>query len=144
MHDEMECFMIRGMITNQETSEDHEVEHFLFPNDARLSAIVRVVKVESYVYENDSMEISADCQALSSYGSVFKLAMMFFPETVEQKDKILRDLEVGRVLFSEGGYSVLLDEAAITIYDADYRPLEEELAGFTAEAFRVNSGESKG
>lgn len=56
MEENMERFMTRGTITNMETGESLEVEHFLFPNDARFSANVRVGQVDSYVYENDSMQ----------------------------------------------------------------------------------------
>ena len=140
MDDDMSRFMLRGTITNMETGEEHETEHFLFPNDARISAIVRVEKVESYIHEDDSMQISVDCQALDSIADVFDLNMNFTPETTEKKEEILRDLVDGRMFVVEGEYTVLREEGAITIHDAEYHPVDSELARIAEEAFRVNSG----
>ena len=92
MGDDMSRFMLRGTITSMDTDETHEVEHFLFPIEARISAIVRVEKVESYIHEDDSMQISVDCQALDSIADVFDLNMNFTPETTEKMEEILRDI----------------------------------------------------
>src|SRR6266581_6355418 len=142
MGEDMSRFMTRGTITNMESGEAYEVEHFLFPNDAKISATVRIEKVESYIHEDDSMQISVDCEALDSIGFVFKLNMQYTPETTEKMEEILRDLAVGRVFFVEGGYTLLKEEVAITIHDADYHPVDGEHTIIVEEALRVNSGRS--
>ncbi len=142
MAEEMERCMTRGTITNMETGEAWDVEHFLFSNDARISAIVRIEQVNSYIHENDSMQISADCLALDCIGAVFPMLLNFTPESVELRDGILADLQPDLLFHISGAYTAGTGD--ITVHDAEYRPLEEELVTYAKEAFRVNSGESDG
>lgn len=142
MRKEMEHFILRGTISNMETGESSEVEHFLFPNEARISAIVQVKKVESYVHPDDSMQVSVSCQALDCIGGVFPMLLNFTPETVELQDGILAGLQPDLLFNISGEYTA--GSGDIEVHNAEYRPLEEELAEFAAEAFRVNSGKSEG
>lgn len=135
----MDSFILRGEIINCETGESTALEHFLFPNEARISAIARIEGIASHVHEDNSLQVSAECKALCSQGSVFELTMEFFPETAGMQEEIVRDLVVGQLFFVAGCYCVLPNERAITIYDADYRPLEIKLAGSASAAFQVNS-----
>jgi hypothetical protein len=141
--DDMSCHMMRGTITNEETGETWEIEHFLYSNEARISATAMIEKVEDFTHPDNSMQISVDCHALDSLGNVFALNMQFTPETVEKRDELLQDFTIGRILYVEGGYTAMKDEA-VTIYDADYQPLAGELKKFAGEAFRVNFGKQEG
>lgn len=143
MKEDMSRHVISGTITNEDTGEAFEVEHFLYSNYAKISATVRIARVEDYTHPDGSMQISVDCLALDSIGFVFELNLQFTPQTVEKRDELLQDLTAGRLFFVEGGYTVQKD-VAVTIYDAEYQALAGELEKIASEAFRVNSGELKG
>ena len=137
----MEENLIRGIITECETGESWSVEHCLLVTGAELSTIVRVLKVESYENPEDgSMQISLDCQALDSIGSVFNLDVSFSPKTVSERDQILRDLKVDSILLMHGRYLIPPDNS-IALAGPAYRLVDPAIASEDQirEVFRLNS-----
>lgn len=133
---------VTGEITNMETGETWDVEHFLLPNDARISAMVRIEQAVSYVHEDGSMQIVVACMALDSIGGVFPLALNFTPKSVTLRDEIVADLQPDRLFYVSGEFTTGGDE--ILVHDPEYHPVETELVANTLEAFRVNSRWSNG
>jgi hypothetical protein len=71
--------IIQGTITDQETGESFEVDHYLFLSGSELTAIVKITQVNSYIHPNQSFQVSVECQALDSFGFVFQLNINFTP-----------------------------------------------------------------
>ena len=138
MQDDMSRYLIRGTITNMETGEDNDCEHFMYSNDAKIGATVQIIKLKHYIHPDDSMQISVICHALDSLGYTFNLSLEFNPETLDMLYGILGDLTENLVLYAEGVYTVG-QGGAITIYDADYYPLDQDIELVAREAFRVNN-----
>lgn len=132
---------IKGIITNMDTGESLEVEHFLFPNNAVLSAIAKVGKVASYVHEDDSMQIDVDCLALDSIGNVFPLSLNYTPEAVMLRDAILEDMQPDCLIYISGEFTAGC--SPICVHDAEYRAVEPKVAEVARECFRVNAIKSQ-
>lgn len=128
--------------TNMNTGKSIESDFLLFPNEAKICAIVRVEKVRHYFHGDNSIQIIIDCLALDSLGNVFALDMQLNPESVEEMGAILEDLEEGQLYSIEGRLCVLQEEASITIYGAEYDPIFGVLAKNAAAVFRANCRET--
>lgn len=145
--------IVRGNITNTETGEVSEVEHYLFCSGDEIRTIAMIINTESYEHPNCQVtnaegitkyfctfQISADCLAIDSLGGVFELNLNFQPGSREEMEQILKDLVAGRIFSIRGWYSVLSECPAITIHDPIYSQLcpdfsEDEVR----ECFRINS-----
>ena len=132
--------ILRGVITDMETGETQDVSHYLFVSDLELTTIVRIRNVESYEHPDNSIQVSVDCQALDSIGSVFDLNLEFSPGSIEARDRLLEDMKVDSIFLVKGQYGVSRN-GPICLFEPIYRfaepdfPLEE-----VREAFRINSG----
>jgi len=96
--------------------------------------------VNDYVHPDSSMQVSVDGLGLDCVGGVFQVNLEYTPRTVEERDKLLQDLKVRRILSMKGRYG--MTDGEVTIYDAVYRSVEpydseEELQ----EVFRINGKE---
>jgi hypothetical protein len=132
--------MVRGSITDVETGESHEVEHFLLVTGSELTAMVKITQIESYVHENESFQVSVNCLALDSFGFVFQLNMNFTPDFIEERDKLLRELKVDSLFIVKGHYTVAENMPPfITLHDPSYRTVPPEISEVQVRrAFEVN------
>jgi hypothetical protein len=145
--------IMRGKITNTETGEVSEFEHYLFCLGTEMHTIAMIINAECYEHPNCSVtsadditrffyrfQVNVDCLALDSLGDIFELNLDFEPNTREEMDQILRDLVADRIFSIRGWYSVLSEHPIITIHNPIYSPLcpdfsEDEVR----ECFRINS-----
>ena len=135
----MDDKIITGVITNMDTGEKTEMEHYaLFPH-YEMTTIVLVKGVESYETEQDNgIQINVTCKALDSIGMVCDLEIIFTPETSEDKATILSDMAKDSVYLMNGQYSFVKNEL-ITLHDPEYRSVEPDFKeDEVREAFRIN------
>jgi len=131
---------INGHLTNMDSGEVFSGDFCLFPNDFQLETIMKIMVVNDYVHPDSSMQVSVDGLGLDCVGGVFQVNLEYTPRTVEERDKLLQDLKVRRILSMKGRYG--MTDGEVTIYDAVYRSVEpydseEELQ----EVFRINGKE---
>ncbi|MFC1816066.1 hypothetical protein ACFL0M_09000 [Thermodesulfobacteriota bacterium] len=132
--------IIKGKITNMESGDVFFGDHYLFYPGSDMTTIIKILKTESYVHPDDSMQVSVDCLGLNSVGGVFELGLEYAPDTIEKRDQLLQDLMVGSVFMVKGEYGTA--DNFITIFDEDYRPVEPDFSEEDVrEAFRINGKE---
>lgn len=139
----MESGMVTGTIKNTETGEISPMDHYLFCHGYKLKTIVKVINVENWTHDDNSMQISADCLGLDGLGFVFEINLQFQSQKLQNKMiRIIEDLKVDDIFIVSGTYAIIWakDEKSITIYDPEYAPAslhfpEEEIR----EVFRRNS-----
>ncbi len=124
--------IIRGTITNTESGESWEKEHYLLDTGFELTTIVKITQVDSYYFhENDSFQVSVDGLALDSIGSVFSINMDYTSESPEERDRLLQDFKLGSLFLVKGEYGVIRDEDTphcIFVYEPSYRSVEPEFS----------------
>ena len=96
-----------------------------------LTTIVKIIHTDSYEFPGSQFQVSVDCKALDNFGTVQDICMDFFPEAVEQRNKIVKDLKADSIFLVKGKYSILKD-IPVTLYEPDYsrikpKPLENEM-----------------
>ncbi len=135
--------MLRGSITDMESGESFEVEHYLLFTHVELTTIIKITEVNSWVYPNDSIQVSIDCEALDFCGGVFDVNLEFTPDSVTERDEILKDFKIDSILAVKGKYGVSGD-APITLSDVECWPVEPQFSeNEIREAFRINSKKMK-
>ena len=137
----MSCNIVQGNIRNMETGEEWGGEHYMLCTGFEFTTIARITHVESYMHPDDSIQICVDCLGLDSLGGVFDLSLEFGPDSMEQKKKLLKDLQIDAIFIVKGIYGIPKGDSP-TLYDPQYRPVEPEFSETEArEAFRVNGKE---
>ena len=130
--------LIHGSITNVETGETKEIEYYPFFAEFEVSTLVRVEKVESFSFPDDSMQVSVDCHGLDSIGMVYDVCLDFFPQSTQERDKIVEDLKLASYFLVKGKYGMPKD-APLSISNPEYRPIEPAFSeNEISEVFRVN------
>ena len=87
------------------------------------------------------MQVSVDCLGLDSVGGVFELLLGYNPDSTEERDQLLQDITVDSVFLVTGEYGIC-DDAPLSIFDADCRPVEPDFSeDEVREAFRINGQE---
>jgi hypothetical protein len=120
---------IQGTITDQETGESLEIEHYLFPTGSELTALVKITQVNSYLHPNQSFQVNVDSLALDSLGCVFPLNLNFTPELIKERDQLLRDLGLDSLWAVKGHYTVGENKPPfIILHDPAYRALPPEVS----------------
>jgi len=121
--------IIQGTITDQETGESFEVDHYLLPTDSELTAIVKITQINSYIHPNQSFQVNLDCLALDSFGFVFQLNINFTPDLIEERDQLLRDLRLDSLWIVKGKYSVgEKPPPFILLHDPAYQAIPPEIS----------------
>jgi hypothetical protein len=133
--------ILTGKLTNMDSGENWNVEFKPFFTDLVLMAIVRVEKVKILADSDDpeSIQIIVECKALDSVGFVYNLDLIFMPEAVAERDKIVADMKTDTIFIVEGRYCISQKELIVNINNPKYLPLppsfdEKEVQ----EIFRVN------
>lgn len=121
-----------------ETGEAKCEEFCFFPNGAELTTIVLVEHVNDYHHPDNTYQVSIECLALDSLGSVFCLDLEYFPNSVTVKDNLLADMAEGEIYVVNGGYAVIQNEAAITLYEPSYKAVEMENEDEIRQVFKTN------
>jgi hypothetical protein len=145
MENSMKDKILTGTMTDVETGETTNIEpSYWFSNGCELNAIVKILCVVDSRFNPEASPpglTNIDCLALDCQGNVFRLALCFLPECLEEEQKIISDFTEGKILVVSGRYCVLpKEESVITIYDAKYFPLPTEHSlEEVEEVFRFNS-----
>ena len=130
--------LLTGKITNLESGESWSVEFRPFLTDSTLMATVKVEKTAMHEDKN-STTISVECKAIDSIGAVFFTELMFTPETVAEREKIIADMTKDAIFLANGRYSICQKKLIIVIYDPEYLSLPPELSEKEIrEVFKVN------
>lgn len=135
----MDDKIITGVITNLDTGEETEMEHYaLFP-DYGLTTVVLVKGIKCHGTDpDDSKEIEVTCKALDCIGMVYDLNMIFTAETSEEKKALLLDMKANSVHLVCGRYA-FMDNEPIVLHHPEYRPVEPDFSEVEVrEAFRIN------
>ena len=136
----MDCDGITTMsIVNLETGKESEFK--LFPNESSLTCFVKLTDIEVIGLvdlPDDYCEIVATGKALDSVGHVFKVQLLYSPETVAEKEQVLTGIQINRYYSVSGQFSYVAEEEDMLMYDAKCRELSDEEATGVAEVFRVN------
>jgi hypothetical protein len=138
--------IVTGKITNLETGETTDIIPFyLFYGGFELNTFVKILRVQSFLREENSREICIDALALDSGGFVFKLNINFLSKSVEEEKEILSDITEGKILAARGYYSVLSDkDGGISLHDPIFSPLPPEYSLEEIEkVFRINNTADK-
>jgi len=133
--------IITGTITEVESGECWGLEFKPFSTDMVIMAIVQVGIVEIQADDDNqaSIHINVECNALDSYGSVYKIDLEFAPEAVAERDKILADMKTDTIFIVQGRYSICHEEFIVTIRGPQYRPLPKSFdENQVREVFEVN------
>jgi hypothetical protein len=125
-------------IVNLETGKASEFR--LFPNESSLTCFVKLTDIE--VIElvdlpDDYCEIVATGTGMDSVGHVFKVQLLYSPETLAEKEQVLAGIQVDRYYSACGQFSFVAEEGML-VYDAKCRELSDEEATGVDEVFRVN------
>lgn len=121
------------------TGEKEFVESFFFNTGFELYTIVKLLKVESFVHPDNSMQVYAECKGLDSVGFVFDIDLNFTPESSEERDQLLHYLKVDSFSWVKGAYLVP-EDAPITLADPVYHPISADYSeDEIKEAFKVNT-----
>lgn len=133
--------IFQGAITNTETGESWEREHYLLDTGFELTTIVKITQLDSYVHEDGSFQVSIDGQALDSTGFVFSINMDFNPECLGERDQLLRDLRPDALFIVKGEYGVVGDTPPfIVLHHPFYRAVEPEFSEEEVnQAFKINN-----
>jgi len=128
----MEEGMIKGTIKNTETGEISDVEHYLFTSGLKITAIAKIINVNSYEHPGNSKpfspyQISVNCQALDAVGSIFALNLQFTPDSAGERDKILEEIKEGHIFLLRGEYCITTN-SPLTIYEPKYNPLPPDFS----------------
>jgi len=125
-------------IVNLDTGQTSEFK--LFPNESCLTCFVKLTDIEIIELAelpDDYCEIVVTGTAMDSVGHVFKVQLLYSPETVAEKEEVLAGIQVNRYYSASGQFSFVAEEGML-MYDAKYRELSHEEATGVAEVFRVN------
>ena len=97
-----------------------------------LTTIVKIIHIDSYELPGYfPFQVSVDCKALDNFATTQDICMEFFPETTEQRDRIVEDLKADSIFLIKGEYGIFKD-TPVMLYEADYsrikpKPLENEM-----------------
>ena len=91
--------------------------------DIGLTTFVKITAV--HIFEDCGPQIWVDCKAMDSF-DIYDIHADFFPDTREERDRILRDLKVGSVFMMKGGYNISKD-SSVMLYDPAYSRVEPEV-----------------
>jgi hypothetical protein len=133
--------IVRMSITDLDTGETFETNHqFFYAPDLEISAIVKVGKVHHVVLPNGSLEISIDGLGLDHIGSVFNVKIMFFPDSICEREAILRDMHEDAIWKIQGQYT-LYEDSTICVFDPTYNTVSDYLEQELRKVFRINQGQ---
>jgi hypothetical protein len=123
------------------TGEDGETSlSGYYPVDVNLSmtTIAKVKSAEGFVHPDNSLQVSIECDALDSTGSVFELTINFTPSSMFDKTNLLKDFKIHSIYILEGKYGII-DKESVVMYEPEYRPLGKEyIEKDIRMAFRIN------
>lgn len=140
----MDCGGITTMsIVNLETGKASEFR--LFPNESSLTCFVKLTDIEVIELVDlpeDYCEIVATGTAMDSVGHVFKVQLLYSPETVAAKEQVLADIQAGRYYSASGQFSYVAEEGML-LYDAKCRELSDEEAAGVIQVLNVNEMASR-
>lgn len=125
-------------IVNLDTGKASEFK--LFPNESSLTCFVKLTDIEVIELADlpdDYCEIVATGTAMDSVGHVFKVQLLYSPETVAAKEQVLADIQAGRYYSASGQFSYVAEEGML-LYDAKCRELSDEEAAGVIQVFNVN------
>jgi hypothetical protein len=133
--------IVRMKITDLDTGETFETNHhFFYAPDLEITAIIKVDKVKHYVLPNGSFEISIDGLGLDHIGSVFNVKIMFFPDSIYEREVILRDMWEDAIWKIQGQYT-LYEDSTICVFDPTYNAVSDYLEQELRKVFRINRGQ---
>jgi hypothetical protein len=117
--------ILTGKLTNMDSGENWNVEFKPFFTDAVLMAIVKVEKTKLLADDDDpeSIQIIVECKALDSIGFVYNLDLIFMPEAVAERDRIIADMKTDTIFMAEGRYCISQKELIVNINNPKYLPL---------------------
>jgi hypothetical protein len=127
-------------MTNLDSGETWEIRfHFFYSPDLQITAIIKVGKVHHVVLPNNSLEVSIDCLGLDHIGSVFNVKIMFWPDSVDERDAILRDMREDSIWKVQGRYT-LYEDNIIGVFEPTYDVVSDYMDPELREVFRINQG----
>ena len=97
-----------------------------------LTTIVKIIHIDSYELPGYfPFQVSVDCKGLDNFGTIQNICMEFFPEIIEQRDRIVEDLKADSIFLIKGKYGIL-EDIPVTFYEPDYsrikpKPLENKM-----------------
>ena len=99
-----------------------------------LTTVVKIIHIDSYEFHGSQFQVSVDCKGLDNFGTVQDICMEFFPKTIEQRDKIVKDLKADSISLIKGEYSI----DPVTIYEPDYNRVKpKSLANKMKKVFQM-------
>ena len=118
---------ISGTITCQETGATKPLQHYLYPSEARMSSIVRVIHAELHEHKTDSapFQIAVSALAMDSIGSVFDLALDFRVQSEEIARETIDDMFPGALHVVNGEFTCL-EGGYWTLHNPEYDFRSEE------------------
>jgi hypothetical protein len=134
--------LITGKITNLESGKKWNIQFKPFFTDLIMMAIIKVEKTEiqSDTDNLESAQITVKGMALDSLGLVYRLNLVFLPETVAKRNKILTAMKKNTISLVKGRYSICQKDLIVIINEPKYIPLPKSLnEKEVREAFKVNS-----
>ncbi len=137
---------VRVSIMDMETGEESSGEYYLFFEGRKLTmtAIVKITHVDSSYVDSDStiMEVFVDCLGLDSFGNVFTLVLVFYPDSFIEGQKLLKDMKINSIFLINGNYNIIIEEdnPIIQLLDPSYKSVGPEFSkDEIRKAFRINS-----
>ncbi len=130
---------IAGTITCQETGATKPLQHYLYPSEARMSSIVRVIHAELHEHKTDSapFQIAVSALAMDSIGSVFDLALDFRVQSEEIARETIDDMFPGALHVVNGEFTCL-EGGYWTLHNPEYDFVDEDKRKGLNRAFVEN------
>lgn len=107
---------------------DSELEALLSRYPTVFSCQVKVITVRSVTFRDHSMQVNIDCLCLDSCLNAFKIDLIFFPQSVAEREAILSAFKVDSILAVKGDLGLFEDDGDISLYVNEYRTVEHEFA----------------
>jgi|GEM_PF-1922611 len=132
----------RHKITDAETENIFKDTEPLLA-DIGLATVVKIINVDSYEHPGGSpFQVWVDCKAMDSF-EIYDMHADFFPDTSEQRDRIVKDLKVGSVFMMKGEYNISKD-FPVSLYEPTYsRVGPENLENKMKKLFQIIEDSSK-
>lgn len=123
-----------------DSGEERTDKHYLLMTSASLKTTVKIQFVLNYTSPDGFMQLSIDCLALDFVGGVFDVALQYFSDEIEVRDKILQDLKQGSMWYVNGDLLVACEDGApfIVLYMPQYEKLRPENEKEAGIAFQIN------
>lgn len=125
-----------GAVVNLDTGVASDFNLLPFPFDSTMTCFIKVIEFEVNEQLEDFCEVVAIGTALDCYGAAFNIALVYQPDTEQEKVDVLSGIRVNGYYAATGKFAYR--DGGITLFDPDCRELSNKEVEEIARIFWVN------